>query len=398
MFTKIILTLIFLYIPFTQYSQLNNGKWRGLLHYKEAKVPFTFHIDSKGRETNMKLINGLEERRLNEMKFDGDSVKIPLGVFDANLFGHYSNDYINGEWVKHYKDYSIKFEAFHNQSRFKKNQTVHSAIDSVWSITFKPADSDPYPGIGLFQEKDGNVRGTIMTEVSDFRYFEGILDGDSIKLSSFDGTHGFGFYGKRTETKWKGILHFDYQYSESWEAVYDSTASLQDPFEIIDLTGEKYKPYYDILSIGSGYDIIDTSRYAGKVLIIQIFGTWCPNSYDQTKYLVEWYKNDKPENLEILASSFEPNYSKSYGLRRINEYKNDMDIPYEVVLGGRLSKTQAAMPFPFMDRIVAFPTLVFVGRDGYVKKVLSYFNGPATGYYYKQFVKKFEALVDELTK
>ena len=67
-----------------------------------------------------------------------------------------------------------------------------------------------------------------------------------------------------------------------------------------------------------------------------------------------------------------------------------------MVLGGRLSKTGAAMPFPFMERIEAFPTLVILDKSGYVRYVHSYFNGPATGEYYQAFDQRFNEIVDSL--
>ena len=72
------------------------------------------------------------------------------------------------------------------------------------------------------------------------------------------------------------------------------------------------------------------------------------------------------------------------------------EIEYDLILGGRLSKTGAATPFPFMNRIEAFPTLVILDKQGYVRYVHSYFNGPATGEYYRSFDQRFNEIVDLL--
>ena len=151
-----------------------------------------------------------------------------------------------------------------------------------------------------------------------------------------------------------------------------------------------------MLGAGSGKNAIDPTKYEGKVLIIQLFGTWCPNSHDQTTYLVDWYQKNKEKDIAILASSYEANYSQEYGLERIEKYKSVNGIEYDMVLGGRLSKTAAAIPFPFMEKIEAFPTLVIVDKQGYVRYVHSYFNGPATGSYYTEFDDRFNAIIAEL--
>jgi thiol-disulfide isomerase/thioredoxin len=243
----------------------------------------------------------------------------------------------------------------------------------------------------------GNVvTGTILTGVSDYRYFEGILDGDSIKVSSFDGAHAFMILGKKVDGKWSGKMIYDDNYSEPWIAIANPNAALPDPFEVEKPEAGVHKPYYDLLSAGSGKDAIDESKYEGKVLIIQLFGTWCPNSHDETEYLVDWYRKNKDRGVSILASSYEANYSQEYGLKRLEDYRRMNNIQYDLVLGGRLSKTSAAMPFPFMDQIKAFPTLVIVDKQGYIRYVHSYFNGPATGSLYKAFDKRFNEIIEQL--
>ena len=125
---------------------------------------------------------------------------------------------------------------------------------------------------------------------------EGILDGDSLKLSSFDGAHAFMIIGLKTgPDSWEGKIIFDDNYSERWTATYDKNAELDDPFELIEIEKGVHQPYYDLLGAGSGPNSIDASKYEGKVLVIQLFGTWCPNSQDQTGYLVNWYRKEQQQ-------------------------------------------------------------------------------------------------------
>ena len=111
---------------------------------------------------------------------------------------------------------------------------------------------------------------------------------------------------------------------------------------------------------------------------------------------MKWYNKNQEKNVAILASSYEANYSQEYGLSRLEDYREMNEIPYDLVLGGRLSKTAAAMPFPFMNRIEAFPTLVILDKAGYVRYVHSYFNGPATGDYYQSFDARFSEIIESL--
>ncbi|MEQ9467140.1 MAG: TlpA disulfide reductase family protein [Ekhidna sp.] len=391
-----IATLIFCLISNAQL--IKSGQWRGTIHYDSANVPFTFEVGyPQGEVPEITIVNGMDRNVIRNAVIEGDSIFIPLDPFDVEIRARYSAMEMNGFYKKYYRDMSIPFSAVFGKPRMVKNSVRPSPmIEGRWAITFSPNSSDMSKGVGLFRTRGNVVTGTIMTQVSDYRFFEGILDGDSIKLSCFDGAHAFAFLGKKMEDGWVGEMVYDNSYSEPWIATYDAEAELADPFGMVKVEPGKEKPYYDLLGAGEGRDAIDPTKYEGKVLIIQLFGTWCPNSLDQTQYLVDWYKKNQERDIAILASSFEANYSQEYGLERLEKYRKINEIPYDMVLGGRLSKTGAATPFPFMQRIEAFPTLVIVDKQGFVRYVHSYFNGPATGEYFKAFDERFNEIIESL--
>jgi hypothetical protein len=61
-------------------------------------------------------------------------------------------------------------------------------------------------------------------------------------------------------------------------------------------------------------------------------------------------------------------------------------------------KAQASAAVPFLDRIRAYPTLVFVKRDGTIAAVYSGFSGPATGEAHEEMRARIEALIESLLK
>ena len=390
------LSIFFSAHAFGQY--LKSGQWQGEIHYSQQKVPFTFEVDyPNGEVPQITFINGKERRIISEIIQNGDSLVIPIKPFDVVIKAQFTEMKMVGTYEKCYLDIRYTFTATFGKPRMIKRSLLPSIKSGRrWSMTFNPEASNMFKGVGLFKQMGHTITGTVMTQVSDYRYFEGIMDGDSIKLSCFDGAHAFLILGKKTENGWSGKMIYDDNYSEPWMAIEDSNAELENPFEMVEIERGKHKPFYDLLGAGSGKRSVDPDKYAGKVLVIQLFGTWCPNSHDQTNYLVDWYEKNKEKKVSILAVSYEANYSQEYGLRRIKEYKESNEISYEVVLGGRLSKTSAAIPFPFMESIEAFPTLVIVDKEGFVRYVHSYFNGPATGEYYEQFDQHFNEIIEKL--
>ncbi|MEP1032736.1 TlpA disulfide reductase family protein [Ekhidna sp.] len=396
---KFLIVIILLAFSFDSPAQMiKTGQWRGSIIYDSLQIPFTFEVGyPNGDVPEITIINGSDRRVISNATVDGDSIFIPMEPFDVEIRAKFTAMSMSGLYKKYYRGLIIPFKAEFGKPRMKKNSVRPNApIQERWAITLSPDTPGMSQGIGLFKQRGHIISGTIMTQVSDYRFFEGILDGDSIKLSCFDGAHAFAFLGRQIDNGWSGEMVYGSGYSEPWEAVYDDEAELRGPFEMVEIEQGKHKPYYDLLGAGEGKDAIDPAQYAGKVLVIQLFGTWCPNSHDQTKYLVDWYEENKHRGVSILASSYEANYTRAYGMERLEKYKQVNNIPYDLVLGGRLSKTAAAMPFPFMQRIEAFPTLVILDKQGYVRHVHSYFNGPATGDYYRSFDRRFNEIIDAL--
>ena len=51
-----------------------------------------------------------------------------------------------------------------------------------------------------------------------------------------------------------------------------------------------------------------------------------------------------------------------------------------------------------LNEVISFPTSIFIGKDGSVKRVHTGFNGPGTGSYYIEYEKQTNKLIEELLK
>jgi hypothetical protein len=75
-----------------------------------------------------------------------------------------------------------------------------------------------------------------------------------------------------------------------------------------------------------------------------------------------------------------------------------MDIQYDILIAGTDDKEKAAQTLPMLNAVVAFPTTIFIGKDGKVKKIHTGFNGPGTRQYYERFIENFNTTVNALLK
>ena len=119
-------------------------------------------------------------------------------------------------------------------------------------------------------------------------------------------------------------------------------------------------------------------------------GTWCPNCLDESKFLLEYFRKNPSEDVEIIALAFERYRDADKAFDIIRNYKEKLDIPYEILLAGYYDKEEATEKLGFIDEIKSYPTLLFVNDENKVLKVHTGFSGPATSKY-QEFKNSFES-------
>ena len=60
-------------------------------------------------------------------------------------------------------------------------------------------------------------------------------------------------------------------------------------------------------------------KYKNKVVIIQLFGTWCPNCMDETIFLTDWYDENKDRGVEIIGLAYERKDDFTYASERVKK-------------------------------------------------------------------------------
>jgi thiol-disulfide isomerase/thioredoxin len=269
-------------------------------------------------------------------------------------------------------------------------------VAGKWKTTFEVETPDAYPAIGEFKTDRNKVTGTFLTETGDYRYLDGEVQGDQFMLSCFDGSHAFLFTADITESESMiGKFYSGSHYQTNWIANRDESAELANPYEMSKAISESEVINFSLPSTDGSIITLDDDRYKGKPKLIKIMGTWCPNCLDESKFLLE-YKKENPEvDIPIIAIAFERYRDEEKALRVLANYKERLKIPYEIVYGGYYDKAEATAALGFLDEVISYPTLIFVNADNQITKVHTGFAGPATSQY-DDFVSDFDQEVKNL--
>ena len=409
------------------YSAVAPGRWRGVLkltpgpltppdesefanlkfeEVAEGELPFLFDVVYDDDNTfHIEIINGEERIRVDHIHFGRDpatakdTLLIEFPVYDSYIKALHENDVIEGEWVVNFREnYRIPFVARFGQGyRFTELRKPPAMdISGHWAAAFDVDTEDEYPAVGEFIQDGNDLQGTFLTETGDFRYLEGTVQADKFYLSCFDGAHAYLFEGKiLPDSTLIGSFRSGSHYRGLWEAKRnadfrlrnaDSVTTAKTPGASLDFTLED--------SSGKQVSLSDP-EYAGKVKIIQVMGTWCPNCRDETVFLTEYLAGHPDEDLAVFGVAFERYKEKEKAMAVLQRYVENMNITYPILLAGLKEKKTAEMLFPMLNGINAYPTMLFLDRQNRIRKIHTGFSGPATSEY-PAFKKDFERYIQEL--
>ena len=363
------------------------------------RLPFNFRLEKGTDGYVMEVYNAEEILTIDEIQIDGDSLLIRMPVFDGYIEGIFSQERMEGQFIKEDLERRVPFQAVYgDDERFRSGEPSRQSVSGIWETYFSKGTEDEYAAKGIFSQEGDTVKGTFRTTTGDYRFLEGIVQGDSLKLSTFDGAHVFLFLAKVTDSTLSGVFY--------------SGNHFQEPF--IAKRNEAYElPSEDSLTfLKEGYDGVTFSfpslegvmvspqdaEYQDKVVIIQIMGTWCPNCLDETKFLVDYLGKNPTDNLEVIALAFEYARTEEGAFRGIRRLKERLDIPYPILLAqyGTSDKGAANEKLPMLNHVLSYPTTIFIDKEGVVRRIHTGFNGPATGEKYTAFKRDFHNFVQEL--
>ncbi|HEY0463254.1 MAG TPA: TlpA disulfide reductase family protein, partial [Polyangiaceae bacterium] len=162
-----------------------------------------------------------------------------------------------------------------------------------------------------------------------------------------------------------------------WTSVKDPTQPLR--FSAPDLSGKTVSE--------------SDPRFKGKVVLVNVMGSWCPNCHDEAPFLQELYKSYKSRGLEIVALSFE-DADELKDPARLRAFIAAYGIDYTVLLAGEPSEVSAKLPQAL--NLSTWPATFFVGRSGLVRGAHAGFAGKATGTAHQQLKAELRATVEKL--
>ena len=397
------------------------GPWRGVLATQGQEIPFLFEVKTEAGQPVVYLINkglnGEERLRCEDIKSAGDSTTIRLHAFDAALVVRADGpDKLRGVWVKYDSKtpYRVPLTATRGtQALFPASKPAYQpgSFGGTWRATFRDESGGSYPAVGVFKQQNGILTGTFLTTTGDYRYLNGQVKGQDLRLSTFDGNHAFLFKAHNgppepidiTKEYAPNTLFGDY-YSgksghETWTANPDPKAKLPDADTLTYLKKGESRLNFKFPNVLEGGSISPTDpKYRGKVVVLQILGSWCPNCMDETNFLAPWYEKNRARGVEVIGLGYERSPDYKVASARLRTMRERFGVGYDLAVGGVSVKDSVAKSLPQLAKFLAFPTTIFLDKKGNVRKIHTGFAGPGTGKYYQEEMVGFNRQIDKLLR
>jgi peroxiredoxin len=381
---------------------LQSGYWQASIMLPGGEIETGIEISRFGESYQASLINGQERVRIDEVSFADGELLLRFPAFNNEIRARLVDDSLNGELTIVRRFGETEVMPFAATPGNKPDQHGSEApkhdLSGRWNVRFHEPDGTDTASIGEFAQRGSRLFGTFLNPNGDYRYLAGHVRGDSFDLSTFDGAHAFIFAGTINETGTIENASFwsSTSWHQHWSAVPDDDVELPDSYQRTFLN-----PGYDTFEFefpnpdGVKVSLAD-DKYDGKVVVVTIAGTWCPNCNDEARMMAPIHKEFRNQGLEVVALMFEHFEEHDVAAEQVRRFRQKFDIEYDTLIAGISDKVEASKTLPALSAVLAFPTTVFIDRGGRVRKIHTGFSGPGTGEHYQALQQDFRQLITTL--
>ena len=356
--------------------------------------PIEMHINSISNDSiEFTFYNGEEEIRPRIAQTEQNRIRVEMPVFES-YFELERTEYKH--WKGHYYDPSrgdqYRIQVYTSSGN---DQWRDSEAPPQKTYAFHYGKDLEFSGYAFLRLEKGQLRGTIRSEIGDYRYLSGWIAESNFQLQTFDGSHVY---------HWNGEIQPDGKIS----GMYYSGNHFRSPFELIPVDDVKFNDSDALTEVVSPIRFklplspadsltYPSEKFDGKVVMIQVLGSWCPNCMDETRFISErLYPEFHEAGFEVIGIAFERYREDERNFDAIAKMKRDLNVSYPVVLGGFADKREAGEVLPFLSEIISFPTTILIDQNGSIVRVHTGFDGPGTGEPYEAYVDETVRLIEDL--
>lgn len=378
------------------------GVYRAVLRLPGGDTPFGFEIAQEQEQYVVYLTNSTERTRVSNVRVANGELTAFFPGYENWMRATLHRNSLEGSVTlikAGGKEQVIPFTAKLGETyRFYASTATDNAdVAGTWEATFTNAEGTASKALLLLEQQHDRVTGSVMTPTGDHRFLEGQMRGDELQLSTFAGGLAYLY---RLKVAADGALQGDY-----WQglAAHETVAAHRNDVATLDGAGKQTamrdadQPLDFTFPDVDGKPVsLSDPRFRGKVVLVTLGGTWCPNCHDEARFLVPFYREYRERGFEVVALMFERHGDFGKAARAVRGYRKDLGIEFPTLVAGLSETDEASKALPMLNGIYGYPTAILVDRDGRVQSIHTGFAGPATGRHHEEYVREFRDEVEQL--
>ena len=381
------------------------GTWRGFAIAHHIQVPLTLRISGSASGLKAALLNGPDEAPASSAVLSGDHLEISFSDyaknFDLTRTGSGSDAKLTGSFGNKTIRYPITLLA--PGTPIPASHPAPAGVDGDWEVAVTNIRGEKAWNMHIERLSPSLSRAVIQR-----------IDGDTGFIYATDPSSGiyshFSAYGPLIfsivpqpdgSLIVSNMMSADLNPPElqnlvAHRPVEARKLALPPPTDIAQQTTVKDPsvPFAFSFPDLSGKVVSNTdARFDGKVVIIAIGGSWCPNCHDEAPMLEDLYKRFHDRGLEVVSLSFEEE-EQMKNPTSLRAFVSRYGITFPVLLAGNTDQLNEKIPQGV--NLNCWPTSFFLGRDGRVKEVHAGFSGPANPAAHEALIREVTELVEHL--
>jgi len=369
------------------------GLWDAGVVVNGVLVPFQLELAITGDNASGAFFNGEDRVRSTTGHYRNGSVALEFAQYASTLQAQWSGGRITGAYGRTGQP-AYAFQAKPHSAPPPPTSKIPS-IAGQWEIAVKSPKGETAWRF-FVRQSGGQVTASILRVDGDTGALSGSYQDGRFVLSHFsgarpllleitparDGSLSLVQNGKTQYTALKSNQARAKNLPQPpdpsrWTSVKDPSQPLR--FSAPDLNGKTVTE--------------SDPRFQGKVVLVNVMGSWCPNCHDEAPFLQELYRAYRARGLEIVALSFEDSEQLKDPVR-LRAFIAAYGIDYTVLLGGEPSEVSSKLPQAL--NLSTWPATFFVARSGLVRGAHAGFASKATGAAHEQLKAELRATIEKL--
>ena len=374
------------------------GRWDASVSIRGVDIPFRIDFSGEGKDFTASLFNGDVPVTPTAAEFADGAVTVTFAQLPLTITASLKDGGLEGR----IEGRSVDREGspFHAQRYSPASAPAGDvpSIAGVWEMAHETAKGEKAWRL-IVRQSGAEAAAAILRVDGDTGSLTGRWQDGKFVLSHFDGTRPA--LMEITPEK-DGSLVIEQRPSRdggklvAFRVAEARAKGVPEPADFATHTGVKdpSEPFtFRFADLNGKVWSNDDPKFKGKVLLVNITGTWCPNCHDEAPYLEQLYKKYHDRGLEIVALDFEEQEQQAQ-LTRARAFVKKYGIEYTYLIAGAPSELQSKVTQ--LVNLNTWPATIFIGRDGLVKGIHAGFAGPASGDFYRQLDREYTSTIERL--